>query len=194
MLTVHSWGLAGVIGGIVVGTVFFAHIVAGTAGWIGLILFVAGVIFIIVETHVMPTHGLLLLTGTILAAVGLFYALGGDQHNALFPASTSLLLVVVVLVSFLFYLPKSRIWKIIGLPGKQRATAGYVSSADYRNYLGASGVTVSALRPSGVANFDGERLDVLTEGDFLDPNVPIEIFRIEGSKLVVRAISAAVNE
>ena len=191
MMTLHSWGLAGVIGGLVVGLVFVAHIILGTAGWLGLILFLAGAAFILLETHVFPTHGLLLLVGTICAAVGLFFALGGDQQHALFPAATSLALVAVFLVSFLFYLPKSRIWKVLGVAGKQRATAGYVSSADYRSYLGAIGTTLSVLRPSGIADFDGTRLDVMTEGEFVSPNTPVEVFRIEGSKVVVRTLEAA---
>jgi membrane-bound serine protease (ClpP class) len=188
MLTLHSWGLAGLIGGIVVGMVFIAHIIVGTAGWIGLVLFVAGIVLILLETHVLPTHGLLLIAGTICSAVGLFFALGGGQQNALFPAGTSIVLVAIFLVAFLFYLPKSRIWKVLGIPQKQRASAGYVSSADYRSLLGARGITQSLLRPSGVAIFDGMRLDVMTEGEYVEPNTNVEVFQIEGSKIVVRPI------
>jgi membrane-bound serine protease (ClpP class) len=188
MMTLHSWGLAGAIGGIVVGIVFLAHIVAGTAGWIGVILFIVGIAFVLFEMHIMPTHGLLLFAGAILAAVGLFYALGGDQQHAVYPAVTSVLLVCVVLIAFLFYLPKSRIWEIFGQRGRQRATAGYVSSADYTGFLGATGKTLTPLRPSGIADIEGSRLDVRSEGSFLPPNTAVEVCLVEGSKVVVREI------
>jgi membrane-bound serine protease (ClpP class) len=186
MMTLHSWGIAGAIGGVILAIVFLAHIIAGTAGWIGILLLIGGAVLILLETHVMPTHGLLLLAGTLLAAVGLFFALGGDRQNALFPATSSLVLIVAIMVGGLFYLPKSRIWKVLGLPNKQRATAGYVSSADYRGYLGAIGTTISLLRPSGIAEFDGARLDVVSSGDFIPANTSVEVFHIEGSKVVVR--------
>jgi len=188
MLTLHSWGFAGAIGGVVVATVFIAHVIAGTAGWIGLILFFAGAILILLEMHVLPTHGLLMVGGIVVASIGLFYALGGDKDNALFPAGTTIVMVGVFLVAFLFYLPKSRIWKVFGQPGKQRASAGYVSSADYRSFLGARGSTLSLLRPSGVAEFDGTRLDVISDGDYIPANTPVEVFHIEGSKVVVRRL------
>jgi membrane-bound serine protease (ClpP class) len=193
MMTFHSWGIAGAIGGVVVGGVFISHIIAGTAGWIGLVLFIVGVALVLLETHLIPTHGLLMLGGTVCAAVGLFYALGGTQQNASFAASTSVILVAIALISFLFYLPKFRIWKIIGLPNKQQASAGYVSSADYREFLGARGKTLSLLRPSGIADFSGTRLDVMTEGEYVAPNTNVEIFHIEGSKIVVRPVDTSSN-
>jgi membrane-bound serine protease (ClpP class) len=188
MLTLHSWGIAGAIGAVFVGIVFVAHVIAGTAGWIGVILFLIGIALVLIESHVLPTHGFLLMCGTICAAVGLFYALGGTEQNAAFAASTSVVLVCVFLISFIIYLPNFRIWKIIGLTNKQQATAGYVSSADYRSYLGARGTTLSLLRPSGIADFDGNRLDVVSDGDYVPANTPVEIFHIEGSKIVVRCI------
>jgi membrane-bound serine protease (ClpP class) len=188
MLTLHSWGLAGIIGGVVVGLVFVAHVIAGTAGWIGMVLFVAGVGLVLFEMHVLPTHGVLLLSGSIVAAIGLFYALGGDKQNAMYPASVSVILVAILIVGFLFYLPKSRFFKVFGQPGRQRAAAGYVSSSDYTGFLGSVGRSVTPLRPAGIADIDGTRLDVVTAGSFLPPDTDIEVYRVEGSKVVVRVL------
>jgi membrane-bound serine protease (ClpP class) len=194
MLTLHSWGFAGAIGGIVVGMVFLAYILTGAATWIGAILFVAGVGLVLFELHVMPTHGILLFAGVICAAVGLFFALGGDQQNAVFPASSSILLIATLLILFLFYLPKSKIWKIFGQPGRQRAIAGYVSSANYTGFLGAAGVALTPLRPSGIADFDGARLDVVSSGSFIPSGTNVEVCLVEGSKVMVRLLENQVHE
>ena len=37
------------------------------------------------------------------------------------------------------------------------------------------GTAATVLRPSGVAEFDGVRLDVVTEGEFLSPGTPVQV-------------------
>ena len=48
------------------------------------------------------------------------------------------------------------------------------------------GETLSVLRPAGIGDFDGVRLNVVTEGGFIDKGQPVEIVRVEGSRIVVR--------
>ncbi len=54
--------------------------------------------------------------------------------------------------------------------------------------VGAVGVTLSDLRPAGIAEVDGQRLDVVTEGDYLGVGTDIEIIRDEGYRRVVRRL------
>jgi membrane-bound serine protease (ClpP class) len=61
---------------------------------------------------------------------------------------------------------------------------------DRQQWLGRKGVAVSMLRPSGTGQFDGERLTVLTEGEFVHKGTPIKVVRIEGGKLVVEPAEA----
>lgn len=46
------------------------------------------------------------------------------------------------------------------------------------------------LRPSGIGDFDGVRLNVVTEGEFIENGVAIRIARVEGGKIVVKAIKS----
>jgi membrane-bound serine protease (ClpP class) len=50
----------------------------------------------------------------------------------------------------------------------------------------ATGVTLSDLRPSGIASIDGERVDVVTEGEHIPEGEPIEVVNDEGYRRVVR--------
>ena len=52
----------------------------------------------------------------------------------------------------------------------------------------SEGKTLSVLRPSGIGDFDGMRLNVVTEGEFIENGTPIRIVRVEGGKIVVKAM------
>ena len=186
VLTLHTWGLAGIAGGVLVALIFAAYITVGAATWVGVLLFLGGCALLLLETHVLPGHGWPALAGLGLIFVGLFYALGGSQAGALYPAATALFVTVALLVAFFLYLPKSGVWKRLGQPLRQTAQAGYVSSDDYTGFLGRRGVAVSLLRPSGTAEFDGVRLPVVSDGEFVSPGTAVQVVTVQGNRIVVR--------
>ena len=51
---------------------------------------------------------------------------------------------------------------------------------------GSSGVAESFLRPAGIARFGDRRIDVTSEGDFIEKGDPVEIVRTSGNRVVVR--------
>jgi membrane-bound serine protease (ClpP class) len=56
---------------------------------------------------------------------------------------------------------------------------------------GAVGVALTDLRPAGVASFDGHRVDVVTEGDYLAAGERVEVLRAERYRRVVRRATDA---
>ena len=186
VLTLHTWGLAGIAGGVLVALIFAAYITVGAATWIGVLLFLGGCALLLLETHVLPGHGWPALAGLGLIFVGLFYALGGSQAGALYPAATALFVTVALLVAFFLYLPKSGVWKRLGQPLRQTAQGGYVSSDDYTGFLGQRGVAVTLLRPSGTAEFEGVRLPVVSDGEFVSPGTAVQVVTVQGNRIVVR--------
>jgi membrane-bound serine protease (ClpP class) len=187
LMTMHSWGIAGIIGAVIVLLIFAAHIAVGNASWIGLILFLIGCFFLLFETHILPGHGVSAMVGLVLITVGMYFALGGSQHGGIYAVAGALMTTVAIMVAFFIYLPKSRIWTKIGQPLKQSASAGYVASEDYTEFLGQIGTTVTLLRPSGTAEFEGIRLPVVSEGDFIPAGTPVQVILVQGNRIVVRA-------
>ena len=57
---------------------------------------------------------------------------------------------------------------------------------DMQVLVGKTGRTTSVLRPAGIGDFDGVRLNVVTEGGFIERDMPIEIVSVEGARIVVR--------
>ena len=178
--------MAGIAGGVLVALIFAAYITVGAATWVGVLLFLGGCALLLLETHVLPGHGWPALTGLALIFLGLFYALGGSQAGALYPAATALCVTVALLVAFFLYLPRSGVWKRLGQPLRQTAQSGYVSSDDYTGFLGQRGVAVTLLRPSGTAEFDGVRLPVVSDGEFVPPGTAVQVVTVQGNRIVVR--------
>ena len=54
--------------------------------------------------------------------------------------------------------------------------------------LGKEGVTLTVLNPVGVAEFDGVRLNVSSEGDYLGKGVRVRVHQVEGAKIIVRSM------
>jgi membrane-bound serine protease (ClpP class) len=189
LLTLHTWGLAGTLGVVAIALVFAAHLTVGGGGWIGIVLALAGVALLLLETHVFPGHGIAGVAGLVVLFAGMFYALGGSQ-NAVFALSVSTLLTIAAIIGFFAYLPRSAVWQhLLSQQMQQRASLGYVTSENMTHFLGHTGRATTVLRPSGMAEIDGYRLHVVTEGEFLNPGTPLIVTRVEGSRIVVDDIA-----
>ena len=54
--------------------------------------------------------------------------------------------------------------------------------------LGKTGKTVTVLNPVGFAEFDGVRLNVVSEGSYLEKGVRVRVQQVEGNKIIVRKV------
>ena len=57
----------------------------------------------------------------------------------------------------------------------------------FAGLVGHDGRSVTPLRPSGVALIDGERQNVMTDGEFIAADQPVTVSRVEGNSIFVRA-------
>ena len=53
---------------------------------------------------------------------------------------------------------------------------------------GRYGRTVSALRPAGVTEFDGKRVDTMSEGQMIDPGVWVRCIDVKSGTVIVRQV------
>jgi membrane-bound serine protease (ClpP class) len=66
------------------------------------------------------------------------------------------------------------------------ASQGVVSqSPDLKNYLDCTGRSITTLRPSGTALIDGARLDVVTDGEFIEADAPLRVCKVTGNQVIV---------
>ena len=132
----------------------------------------------------LPGFGLPGISGLVLIGVGVVLT---SAHFGLTAAVAVLLVVVAVLavlITFLLCQASNGGMKRSRLFLNQKEELH--DKTDMQILVGKKGETLSVLRPAGIGDFDGVRLNVVTEGGFIDKGQPVEIVRVEGSRIVVR--------
>ncbi len=187
-------GLAGGAGVLALSLFFGSHLILGLAGWEDLMMVGAGMVFLAVEVLIVPGFGLFGVLGIFGVLGGVYLSLLGsiptmrDITTAAGILSTSLLLIMVVAWAVLRHLPKSRHLYRSGvlLGAATDSESGYQSALKRPDLVGITGVAITDLRPSGVGLFDDERIDVVSESEWIEEGTPIEIVRADGYRHLVR--------
>ena len=146
-----------------------------------------GMILIIVEVF-LPGFGLPGIGGIVLVGAGVVMV--GMHFGSLTAVGTLLVIIAVlaVLVSWVLRQASRGGGKRSDLFLQERDDLR-TQQEDMKVLVGKSGTTTSVLRPAGIGDFDGVRLNVVTEGSFIEKGEPIEIVRVDGSRIVVRPVS-----
>jgi membrane-bound serine protease (ClpP class) len=64
---------------------------------------------------------------------------------------------------------------------------GSAPETDQR-WLGKQGRALSVLRPAGIAEIEGARVDVVSDGALIEADTPVEVTRVDGNRIVVRRL------
>lgn len=142
-----------------------------------------GAALMIVEVF-LPGFGLPGISGIVLIGAGIILT---AMHFGASVAVAVLLVVVAVLAVLISFalrhasrggMKNSKLF----LSEKEE----FHNKKDMQVLVEKKGKTLSVLRPAGIGEFDGVRLNVVTEGGFIERDKPIEIVSVDGSRIVVR--------
>ena len=181
-----GFGVGGTLSIIAFGLFFGGNILSGNSQWTSLILFITGLILLVIEGMV-PGFGLPGISGIILVVIGVILAMNSLQ-SALMSLSVAIIVTTVITVFLIKYGHKSPYLEKIILSSQLKTEKGYTSARSKVDYLGKEGISVSELRPTGIVEINGERMDALSEGDYIDKSSKIEVVKVEGSKIFVRRL------
>jgi membrane-bound serine protease (ClpP class) len=92
-----------------------------------------------------------------------------------------------VVYTWVRHLPSSNRFSGLLLKGAGHREQGFVTAPARPELVGRLGLALTDLRPSGTAAFGDERLDVVTEGEYVSQGTTIEVTRSDGYRHVVRA-------
>lgn len=188
MQTLH--GIAGAIGVGSLALFFGTHVYAGFSDGVVIALAVLGVLGILLELHVFPGHGLSGALGLLALGAAVFLAFGAAFSVVAIQAiSIAIVLSVVLFAVFVRMAPQNAYFRRITFTNVQGPE--FVANRDFQGLVGHMGVATSYLRPAGVAHVDGERVDVLTEGDFLPAGSAIRVSRVQGSRVFVAPVATS---
>jgi membrane-bound serine protease (ClpP class) len=147
------------------------------------ILQLLGIVVIIAE-FLIPSAGILsvISIGLLTYSIYLVFSDVSAAAGFIFLAADLVAIPVLVIIGL----------KMIGRSGASLKTAlsseGGVSSklVVLDQFIGKEGVAVSHLRPAGVVQVEGKRLDAVTKGEFIDKNSTIVVSATTANQLVVR--------
>lgn len=64
----------------------------------------------------------------------------------------------------------------------------FINSNELEYFLGKEGTALTILRPSGTADFDGVKLDVVSDGEFIAKDSKVKVIKVIGRKIIVKEI------
>jgi len=186
----HGLGL--LIGFTCLGLFFGSSLVLGLAGLEEVILLGLGVVAVGVEVFLLPGFGvagvlgaLLIGSAIVLAMLGNFPT-GGDVFQALAVLGASVVITLAIAYTWLRHLPSSGRFSGLIHQASSQSAEGYISALPRGDLIGKAGVAVTDLRPAGSATVNGERIDVVTEGEYVGSGARVVVVRAEGYRHVVR--------
>ena len=190
-----GFGVPGAIGVSSLGLFLWGHWIVNLVGWEELLLAAAGIGLLLVEAFVLPGFGIAGILGilAILAALVMSTVGEGVSTQGIIAAASrtalSLLVALIASAVMLRFLPKTKFGRQLVLDTDLSAETGFTSEPLVEHELvGKVGIAMSTLRPAGVADIDGKRIDVVSDGEFIDPGEPVRVDRVDGNRVVVRHV------
>lgn len=188
-----GFGIPGALGISSLALFFWGHWLVQLAGWEELMLFGAGLVLLFLELFVIPGFGIAGVAGigALLAGLSLSMIGGGASWEYIIRAVShvvfSLLLALLASLLMLRWLPRLPVGRRLILETGLGTGQMYASAPESDiSWLGKQGITISPLRPAGIAEIQDQRIDVVSDGEFIESEAPIIVTRVDGNRIVVR--------
>lgn len=152
-------------------------------------LILLGLGLVVVEVYLIPGMNVVGIVGVLMVvfALGYIFAEAGITGG-----------VVATLVTFgvgggiFYWMWRNGAWNRFILStnlGQDRKTVAREAEQRAR-YLGRVGIAVTPLRPTGIVEIDGERIEVATEGEFISARSLVRVVAMDRRRYFVRLAEA----
>lgn len=152
-----------------------------------LVMLIVGYVLLVVEMYV-PGFGLPGVSGIILMTIGVI-AMQPTPLQALILVLICVLLLGIAFSVAMHSISRGRLSRSRLVLNEALGEKKENPEEEMRYFIGKTGITHTALRPAGIAEFDGVKLNVVSDGDFVGAQRAIRVERVEGNRIVVREIT-----
>lgn len=150
-----------------------------------IVMLIVGFVLVVIEMYI-PGFGVPGIAGILLLIGGVIMAR---------PTPLQALIMVVIIVALLCIAlslclhsaAKGRLSKSRLVLNEVATQAETPENNDLAYFVGREGTTHTVLRPAGMADFDGVKLNVVSDGEYIPSGCRIIVDRVEGNRIVVRA-------
>ena len=151
-----------------------------------LLIFIGGIALIGLEMFI--PGGIVGTVGVVTLVYAIIYVNKSTYYIAFILIISLILAVILYYVNRNVFHKKLMFLDRLVLNASISTEDGYVASESRVELLGRKLIAYTDLRPAGVAILDNEKLDVVTDGDFIEKGNKIEVIRVEGMRIVVKKI------
>jgi membrane-bound ClpP family serine protease len=150
--------------------------------WTLIIIFlIAGLLLMLLEILVVPGATVVGILGFIAIGISVWqaYAAHGTPEGHYF-----LLGAILLTILLLYFALKSNTWRKAMLGSEVKSKVNVIEAGMVKP--GDEGKTISRLAPIGKALINNEYYEVHSLGEYVDPQTPIVVIRVEFSKIIVK--------
>lgn len=156
-------------------------------GLLATLCFVFGLLLVALEIFA-PGFGIPGIAGTFLLIFGVVLAARTVMEGLV------LILILLAVIGIIFIgvwrsVTRGKLGKTVILKDSLNKKGGFSGTNDWNGFLGREGVAVTTLRPAGAVEFDGVKLDVVSEGEFIRQGAKVRVLKVEGRRIIVREIA-----
>jgi membrane-bound serine protease (ClpP class) len=192
-----GFAVPGAIGVVSLGLFFWGHWIVRLAGWEELLLVSLGVLLLGLEVFVLPGITFAGAAGVLALVAGLGMSLVGAgatpsvMITVLGRVAMSILVAMAAAFALFRALPHLPFGRRLVLGAGMPSGSGESIGPDGgRSWVGRTGTALSPLRPAGIGEIDGSRVDVVSDGEFIDARTRFEVTRVDGNRIVVRRLAS----
>ena len=154
----------------------------------GIFLFFASAALIIAEVFV-PSGGLISVCAfaCLIGGIAIFFN-HGTAFGWIGLAIAAVMIPSVLAIAYKIF-PSTKFGKSVTLTPPQRQKGDAIpDTSELKELLGAEGLVLTPLRPVGMCDFSGQRVECVAESGYVDKGKKVKIIHVEGTQLTVRVI------
>jgi len=195
-------GVAGFLGTLCLILFFWSQYLDGNTHWLEILLFLAGIGFVLLELFILPGFGvfgfggLLMIVVSLVLATQTFILPRTSEELHRMPVSLGMAVAafgggLVAMMLLRRYLARAPFLNRLMLrPPAQTSTKVPTSDVGegelYASLLGQQGTAATPLMPAGKANIAGRTVDVISDGAMVERGSAIVVVEVQGNRIVVK--------
>tara|TARA_B100001093_G_scaffold137258_1_gene129753 strand:+ start:1566 stop:2027 length:462 start_codon:yes stop_codon:yes gene_type:complete len=141
---------------------------------------ILGLLLILIEIFIVPGF-IVGIVGFVMVVVGVYFTY--NDHGK-FYANILLALIAVVMTIVVVYAFRNGAWDMFSNKETISGKANDIQELEIK--IGDTGKTISALRPSGIADINNQRVEVHSEGSFIPSGAEVEVNKIIKNKIYIK--------